>query len=66
VELGRLRQQVLTRGSLTGINYKQMIPSLFGWGGAATLIFHGQGAERLQVDLVKPKIAQEIMKLLGY
>lgn len=65
VELGQLRQQTLARASLTGVDAVMAVPSVFGMGGGTNLVFHGQGAERLQADLVKPNVAREIVSLLG-
>lgn len=65
VELGQLKQQSLSRSSLTGVDSNLAIPSLFGMGGGTNLTFHGQGGERLHADLVKPNIAREIVSLLN-
>jgi len=67
VELGRegaLRQHTLARSALTGIDTKLVVPSLFGKGGGTNLIFRGQGADRVQADLVNPTIAREIVRTL--
>ncbi len=37
-----------------------------GFGGGTNLVFHVQGAERLEADFVKPKVAQEIVGLLQH
>ncbi len=66
VELGGLRQQTLYRSSLTGIDSRMGVPSVFGLGGGTDLIFHGQGDERLHANLVNPKVAREIMGMLQY
>lgn len=66
VELLDLRQQTLSRASITGIDSKLAVPSIFGFGGGTNLIFHGQGGERLHVDLVRPKLAKQIVRMLGY
>jgi len=68
VELGGplSRQHTLYRSSLTGVDSKTAVPSLFGLGGGVNLVFHGQGAERLEADLVKPKMAQEIIGMLQH
>ncbi len=68
VELGgpMPKQQTLYRQSLTGIDSKVAAPSVFGLGGGVNLIFHGQGAEILCADLVKPKVAQEIVGMLQH
>ena len=66
VELFRLQSQTIARMALVGIDYKLAVPSLFGLGGGANLVFHGQGGERLHANLVKPKIAKQIMRMLGY
>jgi len=68
VELGGplSRQQTLYRSSLTGVDSRIAVPSLFGLGGGVNLVFHGQGAERLEADLVKPKMAQEIIGMLQH
>lgn len=66
IELGQLKQQSLLRSALTGIDAIMGAPSIFGMGGGTNLTFHGQGGDRLQADLVKPGIAQEIKSMLGY
>lgn len=66
IELGQFKQQSLARSALTGIDVKMGAPSILGMGGGTNLVFHGQGGERLQADLVKPNIAREIKSLLGY
>lgn len=66
VELFQLKQESMARASIVAIDYKLVVPSLFGLGGGADLIFHGQGGERLHANLVKPKIAKQIMRMLGY
>ncbi|GHO88030.1 hypothetical protein [Dictyobacter formicarum] len=65
IELGQLRQQTLARSALTGVDSSMGVPSVFGLGGGTNLVFHGQGAERLHADLVKPNVAREIVNLLG-
>jgi hypothetical protein len=66
VELGQIRQQTLSRSALTGIDSTMGMISVFGMGGGTNLVFHGQGAERLHADLVKPNIAREIKSALGF
>lgn len=68
VELGGpfSRQQTLYRSSFTGIDSQVGAPSLFGLGGGINLVFHGQGVERLHADMVKPKVAQEIVGMLQH
>jgi len=67
VELsGNLRQQTLYRSMLTGVDSKVAGFPLFGLGGGTNLVFHGQGLERLHADLVKPKMAQEIVGMLQH
>jgi len=60
------RQQAMPRSMLTAVAHELKWPSIFGLGGAATLIFHGQGGASIQADLVPPKKAQEVLRLLGY
>src|SRR6266705_54454 len=64
IELFQLQSQTMARTSIVGIDYKLAVPSLFGLGGGANLVFHGQGGERLHANLVKPKIAKQIMRTL--
>lgn len=66
IELGQLKQQSLSRAALTGVDAVMGAPSVFGLGGGTNLVFHGQGAERLQADLVKPNVAREIRSALGF
>jgi hypothetical protein len=66
IELFQLKQESMARASIVGVDYKLVVPSLFGLGGGADLVFHGQGGERLHANLVKPKIAKQIMRMLGY
>lgn len=66
VELGGFQSHSMSRSSLTGVDYKMVVPSLFGMGGGGNLVFHGTGGERLHVDLVKAKAVKQIMQLLGY
>lgn len=68
VELGgpMHRQQTLYRSMLTGIDSNVAVPSMFGLGGGVNLVFHGQGIERLHADLVKPRVAQEIVGMLQH
>lgn len=65
VELGQLKQQSLSRSSITGVDSVLAVPSLFGMGGGTNLVIHGMGGERLHADLVKPNIAREIVSLLN-
>lgn len=60
------REQSMSRSALTGIDYKLVMMSLFGLGGAATLTFHGQGGERMVASFVNPRKAKEVMRMLGY
>ncbi len=68
VELGGpfAKQQTLYRSSLTGVDSQVGAPSVFGLGGGVNLTFHGTGVERLHANLVKPKVAQEIIGLLQH
>lgn len=68
VELGGPfpKQQTLYRSSLTGIDSNVAVPSVFGLGGGVNLVFHGQGIERLHANLVKRKVAQEIVGMLQH
>jgi hypothetical protein len=68
VELGgpMSRQQTLYRSMLTGVDSQVAVPAIFGLGGGVNLVFHGQGVERLHADLVKPKVAQEIVGMLQH
>ena len=67
VELpGGIQQRTLYRSSLTGIDSKIAVFPIFGFGGGVNLVFHGQGAEWLEADLVKPKMAWEIVGLLQH
>ncbi len=59
-----LREQRLSRSSLTSIDTKMAVPSVFGLGGGTNLAFHGQGGEVLRAELVPPKKAQEIVRVL--
>jgi hypothetical protein len=60
------RQQTLYRSSLTGVDAHVGVPSVFGLGGGTNLVFHGQGAERLHANMVKKKVAQEIVGMLQH
>ena len=66
VELGSIKQQTLYRSSLTGVESKIAVFPTFGLGGGINLIFHGKGGEVLHADLVKPKVAQEIVGMLQH
>jgi hypothetical protein len=67
IKIGRWgREQSMSRAALTGVDYRLVAVSLFGFGGAATLMFHGQGGERVVASFVKPSKAKEIMQILGY
>jgi len=63
VELGTIKQQSLARSSLTGIDLLMAYPNIFGLG-RTNMVFHGQGTERLQANLVPTNIAREIKSLL--
>ena len=60
-----IRSQILLRSSLTSIDTKLAVPSVFGMGGGMNLTFHGKGKEILKAELVPPKEAQEILALLS-
>jgi hypothetical protein len=60
------QERSLSRAALTGVDYKLVVVPLFGMGGAATLVFHGQGGERMIATLVKPSNAKAIKQILGY
>jgi hypothetical protein len=66
IELGDLSQQSLARASITGVDYKLAVPSVMGLGGGANLVFRGQGGQCLHANLVRPKMAKQIMRMLGY
>jgi hypothetical protein len=67
VELpGHIQQKTLYRSSLTGIDSEIAVFPIFGLGGGTNLIFHGKGGEVLHADLVKPKMAQEIVGMLQH
>ena len=65
VQLGGIREQSLNRSSLTGVDSKMVVPSIFGLGGGTNLVFHGQGSE-LRAGMVKPKVAKKLKQLLGF
>lgn len=65
IQLGSLKEQTLNRSSLTGIDSKMAVPSVFGLGGGTNLVFHGQGDVQLHANFVKTKVAKEIKSLLG-
>jgi hypothetical protein len=60
-----VKSQTLLRTSLTSIDSKLVMPSLFGQGGGTNLAFHGKGRELLKAELVPPGKAQEILALLS-
>lgn len=60
------QERSLSRAAITGVDYKLVMMSLFGLGGAATLTIHGQGGERMVATFVPPSKAKEIMRILGY
>ncbi len=62
----QIKQQTLYRGSLVGIDSKLGAMSFFGLGGGINLVFRGQGADVLKADLVKPRVAQEILGMLQH
>lgn len=64
IELGQLKQQSLARSSLTGIDSLMAFPNIFGLG-RTTLVFHGQGGDRLRAEMVPTNMAKEIKSLLG-
>lgn len=64
VELGQIKQQTLARSSLTGVDMIMAYPNIFGLG-RTNIVFHGQGAERLQASMVPTNMAREIKSLLG-
>ncbi len=66
IPLMGVNQQTIYRSALTGIDSKVAVPSVLGMGGGVNLVFHGQGVERLHANLVKPKVAQEIIGLLQH
>lgn len=66
VKLANLKEQSLSRSAITAIDSSMGVPSIFGLGGGTNLVFHGQGAERLHADLVKPGVAKEIVSMLGF
>lgn len=68
IELGKggsIRQQTLAKSACTGVESKRTMMPFFGLTkGASTLIFHGQGLERLQADMVETPTANAIVALL--
>ncbi len=64
IELSSIRHETLYRSSLTSIEDKIAVYPVFGLGGGVNLTFHGKGGEVLHADLIKPKMAQEIVGLL--
>lgn len=65
LEFGSFRSRSLLRSSLSSVETKRGVPSVFGLGGGTHLIFHGKGGERIDAGMVKPKLAQEIVAALG-
>lgn len=63
VELGTIKQQSLSRSSLSSIDSMMAFPNIFGWG-RVNLIFRGQGAEQLKASMVPTNMAREIKNLL--
>jgi hypothetical protein len=63
--LGRVDTKTLPRKVFTSLESKTTVPSVFGKGGAATLIFHGMGAEAMKVTSVPLKDAQKIEDILN-
>ena len=66
IHLAGLESRTMVRSAIVAIDYNLTIPSVFGFGGGASLVFHAQSGDQLRADLVKPKIAKEIMQLLGF
>jgi hypothetical protein len=66
VHLLGMESRTIVRSAIVAIDYELTIPSVFGYGGGASLVFHAQSGDQLHADLVKPKIAKEIMQLLGF
>lgn len=60
-----IKSQTLLRSSLTGIDSKLAVPSVFGMGGGMNLTFYGKGREKLKAELVPLKEAQAILGMLG-
>lgn len=65
-EIKGIRSAILYRSSLTGVESNVAVFPTFGLGGGTNLIFHGKGGEVLHADLVKPKVAQEIVGMLQH
>ena len=61
---GTIQQHTLYRANLIGIDSTMGVPSIFGLGGGTNLVFHGQGAQILQADLVPSKVAKQIIAAL--
>lgn len=61
---GSIRQQTMFRSSLTGVDSRMGVVSIFGMGGGTNLTFRSQSGEILRADLVKPSVAKEIVSAL--
>ena len=64
LEFGR-KARSIRRASVSGIDHKQTVQSIFGRGGAMTLVFHSTGGEDLEARMVPLKEAQKLLDLLG-
>jgi hypothetical protein len=63
--LGRIDTKTLPRKVFTSLESKTTVPSVFGMGGAATMIFHCMGAEHMKVTSVPLKEAEQIADILN-
>lgn len=64
VELLKYRTHTMSREAFSSLDYKLIVPSIFGFGGGVNLTFHGKGGEKLHADMVKPIMANKIRMLL--
>jgi|GEM_PF-4876108 hypothetical protein len=56
---------VIPRRQLQRLKVQWQLPALFGIGGRMRLIFSGPGIQRIQADLVHPRLARKIYQELA-
>lgn len=59
------KRRSIARQAIVGVDSKQTVPSVFGFGGAVQIILHTNDGRHVKLDAVPPKPARKIVQLLG-
>jgi hypothetical protein len=58
------KSQIMQRSAFADLDSRTIFYALFGQGGGVNLAFHGQGGKIIHANLVKPRAAKEVKRIL--